>query len=114
MLPFCTEILLRFLLLRSTFQDSEYKPIVRRVKKFNPLVTSKKLQEALPFKSKPKTLVKRSRATLATKRAVVLEGTEKKVHIMMQQLNTMRHDKEAKRKEANAKQRQVHSINLRQ
>ena len=34
--------------------DSEYKPIVRQERRFNPLKIPKKLQAELPFKSKPK------------------------------------------------------------
>lgn len=43
--------------------DSEYKPIVRQERHFNPLNINPKLQAALPFKSKPKMLTKRKEKT---------------------------------------------------
>ena len=55
-----------------TKTDSTYKPIERVPRRFNKLVVPKALQEALPFKSKPKQDQKASKRGRA-KRAVVLE-----------------------------------------
>ena len=88
--------------------DSVYKPIERTKKHFNPLTLPKTLVSALPFKSKPKNVTKRSHKTLETKRAVVMNSGEKKVHRLMQQLNTLTREKEVKRKVAATKSRDKH------
>lgn len=82
-------------------KDSDYKPIVRKKRAFNKLVIPRTLQASLPFASKPKLMRKRTTRTLETKRAVVMEGREKQLHSMLQQLNTIKRDKQRKRKEAN-------------
>ena len=50
--------------------DSIYKPIERHEKKFNKLFVSKRLEEALPYASKPKEERKRKKKSYASKRAV--------------------------------------------
>ena len=78
--------------------DSIYKPIERKKRVFNKLQIPKALQQALPFKSKPKLEPSRKRKTLEQKRAVVQDKEEKKMTTMVQQLNTIRNEKVAKRK----------------
>lgn len=80
-------------------KDSLYKPIVRETRRFNPLRVPASLQKQLPFKSKPKLKEKRKSKSLATKRAVVLEPSEKKVMVLMQQLATLHRDKAKRRKQ---------------
>ena len=58
-----------------------WQPVERVTRHFNPLVIPAKLQKDLPFKSKPKLMKKRTKPTLETKRAVVMEPHEKKVSI---------------------------------
>ena len=53
----------------------------------------KKLQEALPFASKPKVPSKRKEPTYLAKRAVVMEKDERKKHTLLQMVNSMRNDK---------------------
>jgi ribosome biogenesis protein BMS1 len=79
--------------------DSQYKPIVREKRVFNPLRIPKSLQAALPFESKPKLLVKRKTPALEDRRKVVMEPHEKKVITLLQQINTIRHDQARKKKE---------------
>ncbi|RMX48626.1 hypothetical protein pdam_00008008 [Pocillopora damicornis] len=74
--------------------DSLYKPVERVTRHFNPLVIPAKLQKDLPFKSKPKLMKKRTKPTLETKRAVVMEPHEKK-------------EKQRKRKEKLQEKRKV-------
>ena len=74
------------------------KPIERKKRVFNKLQIPKALQQALPFKSKPKLEPSRKRKTLEQKRAVVQDKEEKKMTTMVQQLNTIRNEKMAKRK----------------
>eukprot|EP00559_Dactyliosolen_fragilissimus_P005247 CAMPEP_0184860234 /NCGR_PEP_ID=MMETSP0580-20130426/5164_1 /TAXON_ID=1118495 /ORGANISM="Dactyliosolen fragilissimus" /LENGTH=1209 /DNA_ID=CAMNT_0027357269 /DNA_START=139 /DNA_END=3768 /DNA_ORIENTATION=- len=82
--------------------DSIYKPIVRHEKKFNKLFVPKRLEEALPFKSKPKLLTKRKKKSYVTKRAVVMDSLEKKKYTFMQAVNTIRNEKILKKKDINA------------
>ncbi|RID48923.1 LOW QUALITY PROTEIN: hypothetical protein BRARA_I05396 [Brassica rapa] len=70
-------------------KDSLYKPIERKIKKFNSLVISKKLQEELPFASKPKNKPGRKRPSLDARRAVVMEPGERRALAIVQQLKLM-------------------------
>ncbi|CAL8997728.1 unnamed protein product [Prunus brigantina] len=79
-------------------KDSLYKPIERKLKKFNPLVIPKSLQAALPFASKPKDIPSRGRPLLENRRAVVMEPHERKVHALVQHLRLIRNEKIKKRK----------------
>lgn len=85
--------------------DSEYKPIERPLHRvFNPLKIPKSVERDLPFASKPKQSVSRhGRASYATKRAVVLDGKEKQVYTLLQQLATIKNAKDEKRKEKHQK-----------
>ena len=58
---------------------SHFQPVERETRHFNPLVIPTKLQKELPFKSKPKQMKKRTKPSLETKRAVVMEPHEKSV-----------------------------------
>lgn len=87
--------------------DSLYKPVERVTRHFNPLVIPAKLQKDLPFKSKPKLMKKRTKPTLETKRAVVMEPHEKKAFTLMKQLYTANKEKQRKRKEKLQEKRKV-------
>lgn len=79
-------------------KDSLYKPIERKLRKFNPLVIPKSLQAALPFASKPKNIPSQRRPLLENRRAVVMEPHERKVHALVQHLQLIRNEKIKKRK----------------
>ena len=79
--------------------DSLYRDIERKPKTFNPLRVPKSLQAELPFKSKPKIQTARKRKTLDQKRAVVVEGVEKKKRSLVAQLNAIRNVKADARRE---------------
>ncbi|KAI9196951.1 hypothetical protein LWI28_028476 [Acer negundo] len=79
-------------------KDSLYKPIERKLRKFNPLVIPKTLQAALPFASKPKNIPSRKQPLLENRRAVVMEPHERKVHALVQHLQLIRNEKMKKRK----------------
>jgi ribosome biogenesis protein BMS1 len=87
-------------------KDSLYTEIKREKRVFAPMRIPKKLEAALPFKSKPKATRKmrgrKNAGTYLTKRAVVMEPEERKMHTMMQQARTIRNDKVKKRKAKNA------------
>jgi ribosome biogenesis protein BMS1 len=82
--------------------DSIYKPIARPERKFQKLKVPKKLEEALPFASKPKNDPKRKRRGYVQKRAVVMEASERKKFTFLQALNTIRNEKVKIRKEKRA------------
>ncbi|XP_072983897.1 uncharacterized protein [Typha latifolia] len=79
-------------------RDSVYKPIERKPRKFNPLVVPPKLQAALPFASKPKDKPSRKRPLLESRRAVVMEPHERKIHALVQHLQLIKNEKMKKRK----------------
>ena len=83
-------------------KDSVYKPIVRKVREFKKFSIPTKLQEALPFKSKPKTDKKHNGDAYATRRAVIVEPEERKTRAALQMLSTIRKSKVEKRTAANA------------
>ena len=78
--------------------DSHYKPIARVERKFNTLKIPKTLERDLPYASKPKRPAARSKPTYLTKRAVIMDAAERKQHILIQQVATIAHDKQDKRK----------------
>jgi len=79
--------------------DSIYKPIDRPIRKFNALRIPKKLEEALPFASKPKNETKRKGKGYVSGRAVIMDTAEKKKYTFLQALNTIRNDKVTIRKQ---------------
>lgn len=67
--------------------------IERKPRHFNALKVPKSLQEALPFKSKPKDQKKRKNPLLETKRAVLMEPHERHVVTLVNQLSLIRNEK---------------------
>ncbi|ORX61911.1 DUF663-domain-containing protein [Hesseltinella vesiculosa] len=90
--------------------DSIYKPIERSTRRFNNLKIPKKLQADLPFASKPKVSQAAKKKSYLSKRAVVLEPEEKKIYTLMQQLNTLRNEKDRKRKAKDTERRQANEL----
>jgi ribosome biogenesis protein BMS1 len=70
---------------------------VRTERRFTKLKIPKSLQSNLPFKSKPKLTTKKLRPTLINRRAVVMDPEEKKIVSLIQQINTLKHEKDNKR-----------------
>ncbi|XP_010242134.1 PREDICTED: ribosome biogenesis protein BMS1 homolog [Nelumbo nucifera] len=89
-------------------KDSLYKPIERKPRKFNPLVIPKSLRASLPFASKPKDIPSRKRPSLESRRAVVMEPHECKVHALVQHLQLIRNEKMKKRKLKEQERRKAH------
>ncbi|GAA6005712.1 hypothetical protein JCM10207_005304 [Rhodosporidiobolus poonsookiae] len=85
--------------------NSLYKPVVRETRRFNTLKVPRKLQAALPFASKPKMQPQAREKTYMQKRAVVMEPDEKKALSLLQQIQAISRDKEAKRKDAKAEKK---------
>jgi ribosome biogenesis protein BMS1 len=90
--------------------DSDYKPIQRFKRTFNPLRIPKQLQADLPFASKPKLLApQRQRApTYEESRAIVMSQRERKVETITRQLATIRNEKDTKRQESKMRQRDAY------
>ena len=82
--------------------DSIYKPIERPERKFKKLFIPKRLEEALPYASKPKNETKRKKKGYVSKRAVVMEADERKKHAFIQALNSIRNEKVAIRRSKNS------------
>ncbi|KAM9462521.1 ribosome biogenesis protein BMS1 homolog isoform 2-T2 [Clarias gariepinus] len=71
-------------------QDSLYKPIERQKRHFNPLHIPKELQQALPFKSKPKQQEAKGKIPRDLQRpAVIREPHERKVAALLNALSTV-------------------------
>ena len=90
-------------------KDSLYKPIVRVAREFQKMKVPTKLQEQLPFKSKPKLAVakKGKNATYMSRRAVVLEPEDRNKRAAVQMLATIAADKITKRKVAQTERSKV-------
>lgn len=88
-------------------KDSVYKPVERTPREFSKLKIPAKLQEALPFASKPKQKAASNPASYLARRAVILEPEERKQRGLVQMLATIRKDKEKKRKAANLERLQA-------
>jgi ribosome biogenesis protein BMS1 len=88
-------------------RDSNYRTIDERpeTRKFNAFKVPKALQKELPFRSKPKDLVKKSKKSYMENRAIVLEPEEKKIFNLMQDILTIKNQKEEKKKAKNAEKR---------
>jgi ribosome biogenesis protein BMS1 len=81
--------------------DSIYMPIDRPEKRITKLVVPKKLEEALPYASKPKNETKRKKKGYVASRAVIFSSEERKKVTFIQALNTIRKEKVALRKAKN-------------
>jgi len=85
--------------------DSIYKPIDRPIRKFNKLHVPKRLEASLPYASKQKNENGRKKTSDVTKRAVVMDATEKKKHAFLEAINTVRNEKISKKRVKNAQRR---------
>lgn len=74
--------------------DSIYMPIERPERRFKKLKVPRRLEEALPFATKPKDEKKKNKkGYLANRKAVVLDKDERKKVTFLQALNTIRKEK---------------------
>ena len=79
-------------------RNSEYRPVERQERHFNPLRVPRKLQAELPFKSQIVAMKPQKRKTYVQKRAVVLGGEEKVARRLIQEVMTLRREKLEKRR----------------
>lgn len=88
--------------------NSAYRSIERSARKFNPLKIPRKLQSDLPYASKPKVMAAQSKPTYLQSRAVVLGDEEKKAVALLQQIQSLKKDKTARRRDKQEERRAVH------
>jgi len=88
--------------------NSVYRPVDRIERRFNPLKIPRKLQEELPYASKPKMMKARSKSTYMQRRAVILEPEEKNAIALLQQVRALRNERLAKRREKRVYQAAIH------
>lgn len=79
--------------------DSLYKKVEREERHFNGLKVPKSIKADLPFKSQIHEMKPQKKKTYMQKRAVVLQGEEKKARALMQKLGTIARAKEEKKRE---------------
>ncbi|CAO1625754.1 unnamed protein product [Sympodiomycopsis kandeliae] len=96
--------------------NSIYKPITDRPeqRKFNKLKIPRKLQESLPYASKPKQMKKQSNESYMNKRAVVMEKSEKEAMALLQQMQAVQKSKVAKRDAKKAEKKVERSKKLKE
>lgn len=80
-------------------KDSTYKKIEREERRFNPLKVPKLIRKDLPFKSQIHEAKPAKKQTYMAKRAVVVDGDEKKMRDLVNKINTLKRDKDVKRKQ---------------
>lgn len=87
--------------------NSKYRTIERQTRHFNPLRVPRKLQADLPFKSQiTKMAPQKNGQTYLQKRAVVAGKEEKEARRLLQQVQTLRNEKVAKRRAKQEERRQ--------
>ncbi|WVR05949.1 hypothetical protein IAU60_002976 [Kwoniella sp. DSM 27419] len=88
--------------------NSAYRPIQRTTRRFNPLKVPKKLEASLPFASKTKAIAAQKKPTYMQSRAVVMTDDEKRAVTLLQQIQTLKKDKVARRKDKQEERRKEH------
>lgn len=78
-------------------KDSAYKKIEREERKFNPLKVPRSIQKNLPFKAQVSEAKPQKRETYMQKRAVVVDGDEKRLRALVEKVNTLKKEKDRKR-----------------
>ncbi|KAF0913694.1 hypothetical protein E2562_023783 [Oryza meyeriana var. granulata] len=89
-------------------KDSVYKPIERKVRKFNPIEIPAKLQRLLPFKSKLKDTPRRKETPVMNRVPVLMQPSEKKTYAAIQQLRLLKHEKARKKKMLDEKKKKAY------
>ena len=87
-------------------KNSEYRPIERATRHFNPLRVPRQLAADLPFKSQTTQMKPQRKQTYMQKRAVVVGGDEKKARALMQMIMAVRKEKVEKRQVAQEKRKE--------
>lgn len=97
-----------------SLKNSQYKPIERVTRVFNPLRVPKSVATELPFKSQITQMKPQTKKTYMQKRVVVVGGEEKKARDLMSKLMAIRNEKESKRREAKEKNREKYRAKVKE
>ncbi|GFY78261.1 ribosome biogenesis protein BMS1 homolog [Trichonephila inaurata madagascariensis] len=89
-------------------EDSKYTPVTRKIRRFAPLVVSKKLQKALPFKDKIVHQPKRQRDPENERIAVIKEPHEREISKVLNMLKTVHEVKVEKENRAKLQRVALH------
>jgi ribosome biogenesis protein BMS1 len=87
-------------------RNSQYRPVERQTRHFNPVRVPRSLAASLPYKSQIVQVRPQRRETYMQKRAVVLGGQEKQERALVSMLATLKKEKEAKRAAKKAETRE--------
>jgi ribosome biogenesis protein BMS1 len=87
-------------------KNSAYRKVEREERHFNPLRIPRKLAADLPFKTQPVKTLPQRKETYLQKRAVLPDVEEKRARNLMQQVLTLRREKEDKRRISKEKHRE--------
>lgn len=79
-------------------KDSNYHKVERETRRFNPLRVPKSIKENLPFKSQIHEMKKQKKKGYLQRRAVVATEEEKKSRRLLQTIETIKNDKEQKKR----------------
>lgn len=77
--------------------DSAYKKVERTERKFNALKVPRSLQKNLPFKAQVSEVKPRSKPSYMEKRAVIVDGDEKKMRDLVDKIQELKQSKDKKR-----------------
>jgi ribosome biogenesis protein BMS1 len=79
--------------------------IERTTRRFNTLKVPRKLEASLPYASKTRALAPQKQQTYMQKRAVIMEPEEKQAVALLQQIQSLRKDKVARRRDKQEERR---------
>lgn len=88
--------------------------VERTTRRFNTLKVPRKLEASLPFASKTKSVPKQRKQTYLQSRAVILDPNEKQAVALLQQMQSLRKDKVARRREKQDERKEWHRKEVRE
>ncbi|TID26393.1 DUF663-domain-containing protein [Venturia nashicola] len=93
-------------------KNSAYRKIERQERRFNPLKVPKKVNQELPFKSQITRILPQKELTYMQKRAVVADKEETRARRLMQQVQTLKKDKDEKRAKKQEERKEVYRAKI--
>ncbi|KAE9970890.1 hypothetical protein EG328_005989 [Venturia inaequalis] len=93
-------------------KNSAYRKIERQERRFNPLRVPKKVNQELPFKSQVTRILPQKEQTYMQKRAVIADKEETRARRLMQQVQTLKKDKDEKRAKKQEERKEVYRAKI--